>query len=157
WDDGKIKSDSSSDGESKDEELAPPPTPKKKKKVTFSDRDRPTEKIVPASPPTPIDDRIDQMSKQLEDLVLSYAELNHAYGLPPCNNFLNVIINLQHCGICGWIGAHQVGYRYCTEMGQLINENLVKYNKGGQLVLMDGTELPRLTNNVSSMAQSIHD
>ncbi|KAG6855420.1 hypothetical protein H0H87_003112, partial [Tephrocybe sp. NHM501043] len=131
WDDGKIESDSSSDNESNDEEPAPPPTLKKKKKVTFADRDRPTEKIIPASPPTPIDDHINQMSKQLEDLVLSYAKSNHAHGLPPHNNFPNVIINLQCCGMCGQIGAHQVGYHYCPKMGQLIDENLIKYNKGG--------------------------
>ncbi|KAG6852217.1 hypothetical protein H0H87_010537, partial [Tephrocybe sp. NHM501043] len=40
--------------------------------------------------------------------------------------------------------------------GRLIDNNLIKYNKGGRLVLMDGTDLPRLLNE-SSVAQAICD
>ncbi|KAG6839385.1 hypothetical protein H0H87_000935, partial [Tephrocybe sp. NHM501043] len=72
----ELDSDSSSNEGSDDETPVPPPTPKKKKKVTFFEKDKPSEKIIPASPPTPVDDRIDQLSRQLEELVLSYAESN---------------------------------------------------------------------------------
>ncbi|KAG6825405.1 hypothetical protein H0H87_008486, partial [Tephrocybe sp. NHM501043] len=73
-------------------EQAPPPL-LKKKKVTFMETERPSEKLVPASPPMPIDNCIDQISKQLGKLVLSYAEMNRSKGLPPRNNFPNHIVN----------------------------------------------------------------
>ncbi|KAG6815541.1 hypothetical protein H0H87_000789 [Tephrocybe sp. NHM501043] len=72
-----IDSDSNT-GSDEGEEASLPPPPKKKKQVTFADHEKPTEKILPASLPTPLDDRIDQMSKQLKELVLSYAKANWA-------------------------------------------------------------------------------
>ncbi|KAG6843078.1 hypothetical protein H0H87_008081, partial [Tephrocybe sp. NHM501043] len=77
-------------------EQAPPPL-LKKKKVTFMETERPSEKLVPASPPMPIDNCIDQISKQLGKLVLSYAEMNRSKGLPPRNNFPNHIVNAHKC------------------------------------------------------------
>ncbi|KAG6855440.1 hypothetical protein H0H87_002833 [Tephrocybe sp. NHM501043] len=153
----ELDSDLSLNEGSNDKTPALPPTPKKKKKVTFFEKDKPSEKIIPASLPTPVDDCIDQLSRQLKELVLSYAESNHVQGLPPHNNFPNIIVNSQHCGMCGHVAAHQVGYCYCPETGQLIDDNLIKYDKGGRLVLSDGTKLPKLTNDVASMAQSICD
>ncbi|KAG6842729.1 hypothetical protein H0H87_010813, partial [Tephrocybe sp. NHM501043] len=41
--------------------------------------------------------------------------------------------------------------------GHLIDKNMIKYDKGGQLVLYNGAELPRLVGHVSSVAQAIRD
>ncbi|KAG6814932.1 hypothetical protein H0H87_006531 [Tephrocybe sp. NHM501043] len=150
-------SDSNSDTKSEaDEELQSSPLAKKKKKVMFTDKEKPSEKIIPVSPPTPQEECIEQLSKQLEELVLSFAESRCASGLPSQNNFPNIVVNLQHCGMCGHIVAHQIGYRYCPKTGWLIDDNLIKYDKGGRLVLMDGNNLPRLLNK-SSVAQAICD
>ncbi|KAG6823819.1 hypothetical protein H0H87_000263, partial [Tephrocybe sp. NHM501043] len=131
WIDNNI-SDSGSKSEDKSEEEEPKVAlmPKKKKKVAFAEKEKPLEKLIPATLPTPVDNHIDQISKQLEELVLSYAEANQACGMPPQNNFPNIVVNSQHCGMCGQVAAHQIGYCYCPETSQLINENLIKYNKG---------------------------
>ncbi|KAG6843871.1 hypothetical protein H0H87_012157 [Tephrocybe sp. NHM501043] len=125
-------SDSGSESEDKSKEEEPKVAlmPKKKKKVAFAEKEKPSEKLIPTTLPTPVDNHIDQISKQPKELVLSYAEANWACGMPPQNNFLNVVVNLQYCGMCGQIMAHQIGYHYCHETGQLINKNLIKYDKG---------------------------
>ncbi|KAG6815731.1 hypothetical protein H0H87_011914 [Tephrocybe sp. NHM501043] len=76
-------SGSKSEDESKEEELKIAPTPKRKKKVAFVEKEKPSEKLIPATLPNPIDNHIDQISKQLEELVLSYAEANWACSMPP--------------------------------------------------------------------------
>ncbi|KAG6826562.1 hypothetical protein H0H87_006972, partial [Tephrocybe sp. NHM501043] len=52
---------------------------KKKKKVAFAEKEKLSEKLIPATLPTRVDNGIDQISKQLRELVLSYAKANQAH------------------------------------------------------------------------------
>ncbi|KAG6804908.1 hypothetical protein H0H87_012269, partial [Tephrocybe sp. NHM501043] len=77
WIDNNVSnSRCKSEDESKEEELKVVLMPKKKMKVAFAEKEKLSEKLIPATLPTPVDNCIDQISKQLKELVLSYAEAN---------------------------------------------------------------------------------
>ncbi|RDB14986.1 hypothetical protein Hypma_016144, partial [Hypsizygus marmoreus] len=175
-DDVDVDVETGSDDSDSEEDVELPKIPKKK--VSFK---IPNEKTVPGAPI--IDPNVDQLTKQLEELKISQAELirlhrasltqarpdfnrpnfndaqqhnGNAGGRPDFNrpNFPDVPRNEQRCFICDQT-THRLGAQYCPEVAALLADKLITFNSNGRLVLFDGSDLPRAYHSDGGVAKVI--
>jgi len=137
----QLESDSDSSSSDSDEDIDKVVLTKKKKKpskkVAFK-------KMVWATPIVEpvILSLVDQLTKQMEELRLSHAEILRSVNKTSNTNQNSTQISREaRCFFCDSTG-HRLGLQYCPEVKVCINEGLVAYTPVGRLARADGSELP---------------
>ncbi|KAF8870277.1 hypothetical protein BD779DRAFT_1681311 [Infundibulicybe gibba] len=152
-----IGSDSDDPLSDSDEDISPTPPKAKKKTVRFIPPSQPMPPSV--EPPTP--QPIDELTKQMRDLVISQlADFKRdlqrdivAQVVGPSNSTSNMN---GKCFICG-TSDHRLGLTNCPETKKLVEEGLAIFNSEGRLKRFDGNDLPRAPAAGGGVAKVLRD